>query len=96
MVKFHFSIRAAIVTFVIDLVGGVLSIVWSVNQPTSVRGYAASFFLAPYIGIEALLEHFRIFLLGNSLISILLPSCIPWACVAGFVRPLFRRGTPTI
>jgi hypothetical protein len=98
MVKLHFSIRAAIVAFLIDLGGGVSSIAWSVTgHRTSVVYYVEAFFLAPYGAIEAVLEHFRIFSCFNSLISILLVSSIPWACIAGLLWPLFRRrGTRTI
>ena|SRR5438270_10890043 len=97
MVKLHFSIRAAIVAFLIDLVGGVLSTVWSMEHPRSLGSYLEVVFLAPYAGIGILLEHFRIFFPFQSFTFMVLVSGVAWACVAGFVWPLFRRrGTRTI
>jgi hypothetical protein len=84
MVKLHFSIRAAIVAFLIDLVGSVLSIRWGVMHRTVVTYYVEALFLAPYGAVMTLLDHFRIFF-GESVIFMLLVSGISWACIAGLL-----------
>src|SRR2546421_536967 len=102
MVKLHFSIRAAIVAFLIDLIGSVLSMAWSGGlmrpaERSPLGMHIVSVFLAPYVAVQAVLEHFDILFFFNSFISILLVSCITWGCIAGLVWPLFRRrGTQTI
>jgi hypothetical protein len=99
MVK-RFSIRAAIVAFVIVLVGSLVSIAWAgiVDNPPMARFTAAvaigHVFTAPYLAVEFVLEHFGVFNVFQSFISMILISSVIWACLVGVVWPLFHRHNP--
>ena len=103
MVNQRFSIRAATVAFVIDLVGSIVAIAWAsvLDDPPLARlTYVVAIgraFIAPYLVLEFVLEHVGVFYLFRSFISMILVSCLIWACIVGLVWPFFhRRHPPTI